>query len=257
VAFPDVLDKSFYNGYTIFKTIYKLKEARFRVWCSFLFPNRDSVLERTLKTGTTTVGMIVDNSIILATDTRVTSGFFVAHRRGKKVHQLSKWIAITIAGRVADAQALIDLLKANINYYEITRNEQINVLTVARFAQNYMFRSRYFPYIAQLIIGGIDNQGPHLYNIDPLGSVTEEKVIATGSGSPVALGVLEPVYSDNLSFDDAVKLAFKAVAASIRRDAGSGDSIDVAYIKPETGYRELTLDEKIPLYKEYLRYAPV
>ncbi len=201
--------------------------------------------------------MIVGDSVIFATDTRVTSGFFVAHRRGKKVHPLSKWIAITIAGRVADAQALIDLLKANINYYEIAQHEKISVVTVARFAQNYMFSSRYFPYIAQLIIGGIDKQGPHLYNIDPLGSVTEEKVIATGSGSPVALGVLEPVYSDSLSFEEALKLAFQAVAAAIRRDAGSGDSIDVAYIKPDVGYRELTLDEKIPLYKEYLRYAPV
>ena len=210
-----------------------------------------------MKTGTTTVGMVVGDSVIFATDTRVTSGFFVAHRRGKKVHSLSKWIAITIAGRVADAQALIDLLRANINYYEIAHHEKINVVTVARFAQNYMFGSRYFPYIAQLIIGGIDKQGPHLFNIDPLGSVTEEKLIATGSGSPVALGVLEPVYNDNMRFDDAIKLAFRAVAAAIRRDAGSGDSIDVAYIKPGVGYRELTLDEKIPLYREYLRYAPV
>jgi len=222
-----------------------------------LFPNSNNIQDRLLKTGTTTVGMVVKDAVIFATDTRVTAGFFVAHRKGKKVHPLSKYIAITIAGRVADAQAIIDLLRANINYYQIIHQDKISVGTVARFAQSYMFRSRYFPFIAQLIIGGIDKEGPHLYNIDPLGSITEEKVIATGSGSPVALGVLETAYRDDMSFDEALKLAFQAVATSIRRDAGSGDSVDVAYVKSDIGYRELTLEEKIPLYKEYLRYAPV
>ena len=152
---------------------------------------------------------------------------------------------------------LIDLLRANINYYQIIRHDIISVGAVARLAQNYMFSSRYFPYIAQLLIGGIDKEGAHLFNIDPFGSITEEKIIATGSGSPVALGVLEPRYREDMGFEEAVELAFQAVAASIRRDAGSGDSIDVAYIKPDTGYRELTLDEKTPLYKQYLKYAPV
>jgi len=212
---------------------------------------------RTIKTGTTTLGMVVGDSVIFATDTRVTSGFFVAHRRGKKVSPLSDRIAITIAGRVADAQTMIDLLKANINYYKLSREEEITLATVARLASNFMFNSRYFPYYAQLILGGLDRKGPHLYNIDPLGSVTEETLIATGSGSPVALGVLEPAYRSDLPFDDALKLAFQAVAASIRRDAGSGDSVDVVYIRPSTGYQELSIDAKIPLYKEYLKYAPV
>ncbi|MEM4226485.1 MAG: proteasome subunit beta, partial [Candidatus Caldarchaeum sp.] len=144
-----------------------------------------------LSTGTTTVGMVVKDAVVVATDTRVTAGFFVAHRRGKKVFPLAQHAAITIAGRVADAQSLIDILKANINYYQIIREMPMPINAVARLTSNIMFSSRYFPYYAQLILAGVDNEGPHLFNLDPFGSVTEEKLIATGSGSPVAYGVLE------------------------------------------------------------------
>lgn len=211
---------------------------------------------RFLKTGTTTVGMVVRDAVIFATDTRVTSGFFVAHRKGKKVHPLSSHAAITIAGRVADAQTLIELLRANINLYQVSRGLKMPIPTIARLASSFMFNSRFFPYYAQLIIGGVDSEGPHLYNLDPFGSITEEYLIATGSGSPVAYGVLESEYKTDLPFEDAVKLSFRAVAASIKRDAGSGDSIDVAYVRKDSGYGELSVDEKAPLYNLYLKYIP-
>lgn len=210
-----------------------------------------------LKTGTTTVGMVVKDAVVVATDTRVTAGFFVAHRRGKKVHPLAKHAAITIAGRVADAQVLIDIIRANINYYQVLRNEPMPLHAIVTLASNMMFSSRFFPYYAQLIIAGVDSEGPHLYNLDPFGSITEEKLIATGSGSPVAYGVLEPRYRDDLSFEEAIELAFQSVSASIRRDAGSGDSVDVAYVLKDKGYGELSLEEKRPLYRKYFTYAPV
>ncbi|MDW8063862.1 MAG: archaeal proteasome endopeptidase complex subunit beta [Candidatus Caldarchaeum sp.] len=212
---------------------------------------------KVLSTGTTTVGMVVKDAVVVATDTRVTAGFFVAHRRGKKVFPLAKHAAITIAGRVADAQTLIDLLKANINYYQIMRDRPMPLQAVARLTSSIMFNSRFFPYYAQLIIAGIDDEGPHLFNLDPFGSVTEEKLIATGSGSPVAYGVLEPNYREDMSFESGIELAFQAVSAAIRRDAGTGDSIDVAYVLKDKGYGELSLDEKAPLYRKYFTYLPV
>ena len=211
---------------------------------------------RILSTGTTTVGMIIKDAVILATDTRVTAGFFVAHRKGKKVHPLAVHAAITIAGRVADAQSLIELLRANINYYQISRGIRMPIPNIARLASSLMFSSRFFPYYAQLIIGGVDSEGPHLFNLDPFGSITEETLIATGSGSPVAYGVLEPAYRRDMTFEEAVKLAFQAVASSIKRDAGSGDSIDVAYVRKDTGYGELSIDEKAPYYSQFLKYVP-
>ncbi|MEM4304232.1 MAG: archaeal proteasome endopeptidase complex subunit beta [Candidatus Caldarchaeum sp.] len=209
-----------------------------------------------LTTGTTTVGMVVRDAVVVATDTRVTAGFFVAHRRGKKVFPLAEHAAITIAGRVADAQTLIDILRANINYYHIVRERPMPIQAVARLTSTIMFSSRYFPYYAQLILAGVDGEGPHLFNLDPFGSVTEEKLIATGSGSPVAYGVLEPNYREEMDFNSAVELAFQAVSAAIRRDAGSGDSVDVAYVLKDKGYGELSLDEKAPLYRKYFNYLP-
>ncbi len=200
--------------------------------------------------------MLIRDAVILATDTRVTAGFFVAHRRGKKVHPLADHAAITIAGRVADAQSLIELLRVNINYYQISRGMKMPLPNITRLASSLMFGSRFFPYYAQLIIGGVDSEGPHLYNLDPFGSITEETLIATGSGSPVAYGVLEPSYRRDMTFDEAVRLAFQAVASSIKRDAGTGDSIDVAYVRRDTGYGELSRDEKAPYYSQFLRYVP-
>ncbi len=201
---------------------------------------------------TTTVGFIVGNVVVLATDTRATAGFFVAHRTAKKIHKVSDYIAMTIAGRVADAQALVDLMRANVRHFEVTHGRRMQVRALATLLSTYMFYYRWFPYQTQLIVGGVDDSGPHLFNVDPLGGVTEEKVISTGSGSPVALGVLEAEYREDLSIDEAVELAYKAVAVAIRRDIGSGDSIDVAYISPATGYVELTPAEKKALFNKYV-----
>jgi proteasome beta subunit len=201
---------------------------------------------------TTTIGFIVGNVVVFATDTRATAGFFVAHRTAKKIHKVSDYIAMTIAGRVADAQALVDLMRANVRHYEVMQGRRMQVRALATLLSTYMFYYRWFPYQTQLLVGGVDDSGPHLFNVDPLGGVTEEKVISTGSGSPVALGVLEAEYREDLSIDEAVELAYKAVAVAIRRDIGSGDSIDVAYISPATGYVELTPAEKKALFNKYV-----
>ncbi|MDT7859409.1 MAG: archaeal proteasome endopeptidase complex subunit beta [Candidatus Calditenuis sp.] len=201
---------------------------------------------------TTTIGFIVGNVVVLATDTRATAGFFVAHRTAKKIHKISDYIAMTIAGRVADAQALVDLMRANVRHFEVTQGRRMQVRALATLLSTYMFYYRFFPYQTQLLVGGVDDSGPHLFNVDPLGGVTEEKVISTGSGSPVALGVLEAEYREDLSIDEAVELAYKAVAVAIRRDIGSGDSIDVAYISPATGYVELSPAEKKALFNKYV-----
>jgi len=210
-------------------------------------------MDRTLRLGTTTVGLVVKSGVALATDTRVTSGFFVAHRKGKKLFPLADYAAITIAGRVADAQTLIDFLKANIRYYHAAWNRPMPISSAARLAANFMFRSRYFPYVAQLIIAGVDDTGPHMFNVDLIGTLTEETLISTGSGSPIAYGILESEYREDLEIEEAARLAFKAVAAAIQRDIGSGDSIDVAYIEVGGRYRELSFDEKKPLYAQFLK----
>lgn len=204
------------------------------------------------KTGTTTVGIVIKDAVVFATDTRVTSGFFIAHKKGKKVFPLADYVAITIAGRVADAQTIIDILRANINYYRAMWRRNMPIVSVARIASSLLFSSRYFPLVAQLIIGGVDETGPHLFNLDPIGSMTEEYMISTGSGSPIAYGILESGYRPDMDLQEAIRLVFKAVASAIRRDVGSGDSIDVAYITKTQPYTELRQEEKASLFEEFL-----
>src|SRR5208337_3713729 len=109
---------------------------------------------------------------------------------------------------------------------------------------NVLFSSRYYPFILQSIIGGVDDSGGHIFALDPLGSVTEEKYVSTGSGSPVAYGVLEPGFKEGMAVKEAIPLVVRAVNTAMKRDSASGDSFDVAVISKETGYRELSEEEK-------------
>ncbi len=138
--------------------------------------------------GTTTVGLVCSDGVILATDTRVTAGGFIAHKRGKKLLQVSDNLAVTISGGVADAQNVIDTLKYYSRSYQIEKGVPLPVKSAARILSNILFSSRYYPFIASVIVGGYDRSGGSIYNLDFFGSVLKENVTSTGSGSPVALG---------------------------------------------------------------------
>jgi len=196
----------------------------------------------TLK-GTTTVGIVCRDGVILASDTRVTMGFFVAHHKGKKVYKIDDHLAMTISGNVADAQRAVDILKANAQLYRLNTTRPMPVNSAARLIANLLFSSRYAPLIAQVLIGGLDDAGPHVFSIDPFGSITEEKCVATGSGSPIAYGVLEDKYKQDASIKDMLGIVVRAVDSAMKRDAASGDSFDVSVIDKK-GYRELNEKEK-------------
>jgi proteasome beta subunit len=200
-------------------------------------------LPKHVLTGTTTMGLVCRDGIVLGTDTRATLGTFVAHKHAKKVYPIDDHIAMTIAGGVADAQTVVEVLRANSKLYKYEKGLPVPVSAVARLAANLLFSSRYFPFILQSIIGGVDDQGPHIFALDPLGSITEEKCVSTGSGSPVAYGVLEPGYKEGMSVKEAIPLVVRAVNSAMKRDSASGDSFDVAVISTE-GYRELSEEEK-------------
>jgi len=196
----------------------------------------------TLK-GTTTIGVVCRDGVILASDTRVTMGFFVAHHKGKKIYKIDDHIAMTISGNVADAQRTVDILKANAQLYRLNVARPMPISSAARLIANMLFSSRYAPLIAQVLIGGVDDKGPHVFSIDPFGSITEEKCVATGSGSPIAYGVLEDKYKQDSTIKEMLNTVVRAVDSAMRRDAASGDSFDVSIIDKK-GYRELNEKEK-------------
>jgi len=196
-----------------------------------------------LKKGTTTVGVVCKDGIVLATDRRVTSGLYVAHKRGRKLFILDDNKAATIAGLVADAQMIMDYLRSHISMLKLANRGPVSTKSVATLASNILLSSRYFPYIVQFIVAGFDESGPKIYVLDWFGTLTEEKFVSTGSGSPYAVGVLEATLKRNPSVSEALPVIAKAVKSAIERDPGSGEGIDVMVLTKE-GIRELT-DEEI------------
>jgi proteasome beta subunit len=197
-----------------------------------------------VKKGTTTCALTCKDGVVLAADTRASAGLFIADRHVMKIQKVDNHLGMTIAGGVADAQNLVDLMRYNANIFRLQNREPMPIKSAARMISNVLFNQRYFPYYVQLIMAGFTaKEGPQIYNIDLFGSLTTEKFISTGSGSPVAYGYLESEFKEGLSVDDAYKVAMQAIAAAIRRNAGTGDNINVVIIDKD-GWRELSKEQK-------------
>lgn len=201
------------------------------------------VLEH-IKKGTTTCALTCSDGVVLAADTRASAGFFIADRNVMKIQKVDRHLGMTIAGGVADAQNLVDIMRYNANIFRISNRKLMPVKSAARLCSNVLFNQRYFPFYVQIIMAGYDSEEvAQIYNIDLFGSMTTEKFISTGSGSPVAYGYLETEFRDNMKVKDGYKIAIHAIAAAIRRNAGTGDGINVVIIDKE-GYRELPKEMK-------------
>lgn len=187
--------------------------------------------------GATTVGVVCKDGVILAAERRVTYGYFVMSKSGKKVFKIADKIGAACAGIVADMQILTREVGAYLNLYSYEREQSVTVRTAAKLMGSMLFERRYFPYLAQTIVGGVDDSGPKLYVLDPLGSVIEDKFTAVGSGSEIAMGLLESDYKDGMAVEDAKGLVRKAVKAASARDIGSGEGIDMIIIT-NSGLRE-------------------
>ncbi len=146
------------------------------------------------KTGTTTVGIKYKNGVVLASESKATMGSLVATKEAQKIYSIDDKIAVTTAGSAGDSQQLVRVIKAEINLYKIGRNTDITVNAVSTLLSNILQSSRYYPWLAMLIIGGVDKNGAHLCSLDPVGGGGEDDYISTGSGSPMAYGVLEDGY---------------------------------------------------------------
>jgi proteasome beta subunit len=200
-------------------------------------------IEKLALKGTTTVGVVCTDGVILSSDTRVTMGYFVAHKTGKKIYQVDDHIGMTISGSVADAQRVVEVLKVNAKLYKLNNGRPIPIKAASRLVANVLFSARMAPLIAQILVGGVDSTGPHVFSLDPLGSLVEEKCVATGSGSPIAYGVLEDKYKEGATIEEILPVVVRAVDSAMKRDIASGNNFDIAVITKD-GYRALSTDEK-------------
>ncbi|RPJ54181.1 MAG: archaeal proteasome endopeptidase complex subunit beta [Methanobacteriota archaeon] len=194
--------------------------------------------------GTTTVGIIFNGGVVLATEKRATMGYLVASKKAKKVYRIADRIGMTTAGGVGDAQQLARLMTVECSLYETRRGKPITVVAASTLLSNYLNQNRYYPYYVQLLVGGVDVNGPSIYSVDALGGAShEEAFIATGSGSPMVFGVLEDRFKENMAEQEAIDLAVRSIKAAMRRDIASGEDINVVIITKDK-YEEYTVAVK-------------
>lgn len=195
--------------------------------------------------GTTTIALKCIDGVVFAADTRATMlPGFIASKSVQKIYRITRNVGMTIAGIPAEAENLLDILRANANLYQLQRNRIIPVRTVAGLASHILFSQRIYPYVIQIIIGGCDPEGYHIYSLDPFGSLMEDNVVSTGSGSPIAYGILENQYREGITLNEGLSIAVKAITAAMKRNIYTGDDFNVASITEEKGYIDLPREEK-------------
>ncbi len=199
-----------------------------------------------LKTGTTTIGIVYKDGVVLATEHRATMGNVIAHKDVRKLFRIDNNLGLTVAGLVGDAQLLARYIKAEVELYKLKRSAPMSVNSAATLLSNIMRGGggSYGFYYVGLIIGGIDTNGGHVYSLDAAGGSIRDEYVSVGSGSPYAYGVLEDHYKRGMSEDDAISLAIRALNAAMRRDSASGDGYAVAVINKD-GFRELLPEETL------------
>ena len=196
--------------------------------------NSQKIKAQTFKTGTTTVGLVVKDAVILGTDKRASMGYFVASKTAEKLHMIQEHLYMTIAGGVADAQYLIDVLRAETSLYQLKREKPIKVKSAGKLLSNILYQNKMYPFQVGLILGGVtEDEGPTLLNVGAYGSILPDKFCAVGSGQNFSYGVLEAKYKDNLTIKEGKQIIIKAITSSIIRDMASGNGIDIAIVKKE------------------------
>ena len=198
--------------------------------------------ERDLKKGTTTLGLVCTDGIVMATEMRATMGNLIGHKTTQKLFQISDNMALTVAGLVGDAQMLARWLTAEVKLYELKTGTTMSLRAASTLMANIMNGRRYMPFWVQLLLGGIDSEGGHVYSLDAAGGSIPDKFQTTGSGSPFVYGVLKDRFIDDLSVEQGKVLGVRALTAAMKRDSASGDGISMCVID-SNGYHKVSPED--------------
>lgn len=186
-----------------------------------------------LMPGATTLGLVFSGGVLLASEKRVTYGYFVTSKAGKKVFKIADHIGAACAGLVSDMQILVREIEAYANLFSLDTGRKIPVRSAAKVMSNMLFGRRYFPLITQTIVGGVDEEGASIYVLDVLGSVLPDKYAAVGTGAEIAVGVLEENYRDDMNLEEAKEMVMRAMKSAISRDSMSGNGVDLLILTKE------------------------
>jgi len=187
--------------------------------------------------GTTTVGIVCSDGVLLASERKATMGYFIATQEIEKIFKVDEHIGMTIAGAASDGQKLAQMLATEAKLFRIRNGRPIGVDAATSLLSNIMYQYKMFPFYSQIIIGGIEVDGkPKLFNLGPWGdTIPEDKYTVTGSGTPMAYAILDEHY-EKKDTNGSVSLATRAITAAIKRDVASGGSINIVTITKE-GFR--------------------
>jgi proteasome beta subunit len=209
-------------------------------------------LESKILEGTTTVGLTCSDGIVLATDKRASWGGFIASKTARKSFNINNAVGATVAGSVGDAESLMRLIQAEAKLYEMNNGERMDTEAVSVLMANILQGHKIFPYLVQLIIAGFSRGASRLFTLDPIGGLIEEKMAATGSGSPMAYGILDLDYVEKGSVEDNIPVALRALKSALSRDSHTGDGIDLVTITKD-GYRAYSQEEIKALYDSIVK----
>ncbi len=180
--------------------------------------------------GATSVGIKCKDGVVLGSDRRVTFGYTVINKSTQKVFKINEYIGLACYGLVGDFQILVKILTAQSNLYELETGERISTNSLAKLISNYLYSRKLMPLYNNLVVAGIDKDGPKLYTLDALGSLMPDDYAAVGTGMLLSIGILEAEYDPSCLVKDGEKLVEKAIRNAIKRDAMSGNGIDLLII---------------------------
>jgi 20S proteasome subunit beta 2 len=216
-----------------------------------------SILPLATKTGTTIVGLVYKNGIVLGADTRSTNDTTVADKNCEKIHYIAPNIYCCGAGTAADTEKTTELISSQMELLRMnTGDSQSRVVTACTLLKRMLFR--YQGYVsAALVLGGCDVNGPHLYQIYPHGSTGKLPFTTMGSGSLAAIAVFEADYRDDMEEEEAVRLVQRAILAGVFNDLGSGSNVDTCVIRTDgtvsMGRNDIMPNEVKPLREKVKR----
>lgn len=182
---------------------------------------------------TTIVGIKTKDGIVLGSDKRASKGFFIGSKIVQKIAKVDGTLAVAIAGQLSDAEHIIKVAKAERRLIELRRGFPLTIKEATRLIANIAYSGlrNYQPYYVELLVAGVDRDGAHVFAADMSGAITEEDFASSGSGSPIAYGVLESLYNKNITNSQASEIVSRAVSAAMERDPGSGNGIDILAIQ--------------------------
>jgi len=193
-----------------------------------------------LKTGTTVLGIVCKDGVVMASDRQVTAGNLVMLKNLSKVNKINDYLVISWTGGFADAQRLTKLIVAELKLKELRSRSRPSIKQaanlVAAITYSQVRQMSMIPNIVGTLIGGVNEDGlTELYTIEPVGSVVkvDDYDANFGSGMPFVLGLLERQYKKDMTVKEGVELAIEALKSSTQRDVGSGYGIDVFTITKE------------------------